>query len=94
MVSSETIGTFFRDTVFLVKEEGLLLMFALIPGKMAHSRMSQGFDPLQAAQGKADRVVKPWLSTEGPAQAVLSTPLCAIWQVEQSGWDFLLIILA
>lgn len=27
-------------------------------------------------------------------QIVLSTPLCAIWQVDESGWDFLLIILA
>lgn len=33
IVSSETTGTFFRDTVFLVKEEAHLLMFALIPGE-------------------------------------------------------------
>lgn len=94
MVSSETIGTFSRDTVFPVKEEAHLLMFALTPGEDGLLQDKSRFSSLQAAQGKVDRVVKPWLSNEGPAQVVLSTPLYAIWQVEESGWDFLLIILA
>lgn len=51
MVSSETKGTFFSDTTFPVKEEAHLLMFALNLWKMAHSRMTQGFD-LAGCSGK------------------------------------------
>lgn len=101
MVSSETKSTFFRGCI---SGEGGSPFADVCPHtweRWMSQGLSQGLAPgwakvwsLQAAQGKGDGLVKSWFSTEGPVQAVFSTPLCAIWQVEESGWDFLWMILA